>query len=190
MPFSKIFPSSRSLNLPKKVLERPGKVLEFHLHQRVDTLNLSVSKSLQEMMNDETSTESATEAQEEEEVVVDENFDPLIAVQNSNENSAPVLIGPLSFENDVENKTPNMHLDENNVDGRKPESRGLGGTRQFSGGLLSQAGSNVGQRGACLTLSDHDRIRIFVHELAIRGLIPFIERSMRYLYDQVCEAKG
>jgi hypothetical protein len=178
------------LNLPKKGLESPGKVLEFHLHQRVDTLNLSFSKSLQEMMNDESSTENATEAQEEEEVVVDENFDPLIAVQNSNENSAPVLIGPLSFENDVENKTPNKHLDENNVDGRKPESRGLGGTRQFSGGLLSQAGSNVGQRGACLTLSDHDRIRIFVHELAIRGLIPFIERSMRYLYDQVCEAKG
>ena len=39
MPFSKIFPSSRSLNLLKKGLESPGKVLEFHLHQqRVDTL--------------------------------------------------------------------------------------------------------------------------------------------------------
>jgi hypothetical protein len=38
MPFSKIFPSSRSLNLLKKGLESPGKVLEFHLHQSVDTL--------------------------------------------------------------------------------------------------------------------------------------------------------
>ena len=38
MPFSKISPSSRSLNLLKKGLESPGKVLEFHLHQRVDTL--------------------------------------------------------------------------------------------------------------------------------------------------------
>ena len=36
MPFSKVFPSSRSLNLLKKGLESPGKVLEFHLHQRVD----------------------------------------------------------------------------------------------------------------------------------------------------------
>jgi hypothetical protein len=37
--FSKIFPCSRSLNLLKKGFESPGKVLEFHLHQRVDTLD-------------------------------------------------------------------------------------------------------------------------------------------------------
>ena len=42
MPFSKIFPSSRSLNSLKKGLESPGKVLEFHLHQRVDTLSLTL----------------------------------------------------------------------------------------------------------------------------------------------------
>jgi hypothetical protein len=40
VPFSKIFPSFRSLNLLKKGLESPGKFLEFHLHQRVDTLKL------------------------------------------------------------------------------------------------------------------------------------------------------
>ena len=40
MPFSKIFPSSRSLNLLKKGLESPGKLLEFHLHQRVDRVPL------------------------------------------------------------------------------------------------------------------------------------------------------
>ena len=134
------------------------------------------------MVGDKTSTEAVVEPEEEDQVVIDENFDPLIAVQNSNESSGPVLIGPLSFENDIEKKTPSKNLDQNNVDGRKPESHG---TRQFSGGLLSQAGSNSGQHGACLTLSDHDRIRIFIHELAIRGLIPFIERSMRYLYEQV-----
>ena len=137
------------------------------------------------MVHDKKSTEVAVEPEEEDQVIIDENFDPLIAVQNSNENSAPVLIGPLSFENDVEKRIPSKHLDQNNVDGRKPVSHGIKGTRQFSGGLLSQAGSNSGQHGACLTLSDHDRIRIFVHELAIRGLIPFIERAMRYLYDQV-----
>jgi hypothetical protein len=30
---------SRSSNLLKKDIESPGKVLEFHLHQRVDTLS-------------------------------------------------------------------------------------------------------------------------------------------------------
>ena len=142
------------------------------------------------MLSDETDAERALEAEEEDQVIVDENYDPLIAVQNSNENSGPVLIGPLSFENDIENKKPNKHVDQNNVDGRKSESRVHKGTRQFSGGLLSQAGSNGRQHGACLTLSDHDRIRIFIHELAIRGLIPFIERSMRYLYDQVRNKTG
>ena len=34
----KDFPSSRFLNLLKKDLESPGKILEFHLHQMVDTL--------------------------------------------------------------------------------------------------------------------------------------------------------
>jgi hypothetical protein len=42
MPFSKIFLSSRFLNLLKKGLESPGKVLEFHLHQRVDTPNYTI----------------------------------------------------------------------------------------------------------------------------------------------------
>jgi hypothetical protein len=41
VPFSKIFPSSRSLNLLKKGLKSPGKVLEFHLQQRVNTLNFA-----------------------------------------------------------------------------------------------------------------------------------------------------
>jgi hypothetical protein len=46
MPFSKIFPSSRSLNLLKKDLESPGKVLEFHLHQSVDTWTWEVERAL------------------------------------------------------------------------------------------------------------------------------------------------
>jgi hypothetical protein len=40
VPFSKIFPSPRSSNLLKMGLESPGKVLEFHLHQRADTLRI------------------------------------------------------------------------------------------------------------------------------------------------------
>lgn len=39
--------------------------------------------------------------------------------------------------------------------------------------------------GLCLSLSDHDRIKIFVHELGYRGLLQYIEKLMRYLNDQV-----
>ena len=41
------------------------------------------------------------------------------------------------------------------------------------------------QRGGCLTLTDHDRLRIFVHEFLVRGLIPWAERTLRILNDQV-----
>ena len=41
------------------------------------------------------------------------------------------------------------------------------------------------QRGCCLSLSDHDRIRIFIHEFFVRGLIPWAERTLRILNDQV-----
>ena len=41
------------------------------------------------------------------------------------------------------------------------------------------------QKGCCLSLSDHDRIRIFVHEFFVRGLIPWAERTLRILNDQV-----
>lgn len=39
--------------------------------------------------------------------------------------------------------------------------------------------------GACLTISDHDRLRIFMHEFTVRALIPWAERTMRVLNDQV-----
>ena len=44
VPFSKMFPSFKSLNLLKKGLESPGEVLEFHVYQRVDTLTLIRAK--------------------------------------------------------------------------------------------------------------------------------------------------
>lgn len=51
---------------------------------------------------------------------------------------------------------------------------------QPGGGL-----STVAIHGQCLTVSDHDRLRIFVNEMAIRGLFPHVERTIRALTDQV-----
>ncbi|XP_033625745.1 trafficking protein particle complex subunit 8-like [Asterias rubens] len=44
--------------------------------------------------------------------------------------------------------------------------------------------------GACLTLSDHDRLRNFIHEFSVRGLLPYIERMIRILSDQLAARKG
>ncbi|XP_071516837.1 trafficking protein particle complex subunit 8 isoform X2 [Panulirus ornatus] len=39
--------------------------------------------------------------------------------------------------------------------------------------------------GGCLTSSDVDRIRIFIHEFCVRSLIPHVERQIRYLNEVV-----
>ncbi len=41
--------------------------------------------------------------------------------------------------------------------------------------------------GECLTLSDHDRLRIFIHEFMVRGLLPWAERTLRTLNEQVVD---
>ena len=39
--------------------------------------------------------------------------------------------------------------------------------------------------GAYLTLSDHERLRVFVHEFVMHGLIPWAEKTIRTLNEQV-----
>lgn len=38
--------------------------------------------------------------------------------------------------------------------------------------------------GVCLTLSDHERLRIFINEFIVKGLISWAEKSIRTLNDQ------
>jgi len=39
--------------------------------------------------------------------------------------------------------------------------------------------------GAHLTLSDHERLRVFIHEFLMHGLIPRAEKTIRTLNEQV-----
>jgi len=41
------------------------------------------------------------------------------------------------------------------------------------------------RHGAYLTLSDHERLRVFVHEFVMHGLIPWAEKTIRTLNEQV-----
>ena len=49
---------------------------------------------------------------------------------------------------------------------------------------VQKPGSDIAH-GLCLTLSDHDRLRIFIHEFVVRGLLPYIEKMIRTLNEQV-----
>ena len=130
-----------------------------------------------------------------ENCAVDENFDPEAAVDESDagrvrSGSGPVLIGPLTFE---DNQEPEDELMNEKLPAKSPakhsEKHHLAShyryfsSRQFSGGMRGQAGQRC--HGLCLSLSDHDRIKIFIHELGYRGLLQNIERQMRSLNEQV-----
>ena len=49
---------------------------------------------------------------------------------------------------------------------------------------MTESSKNT-QHGCRLSLSDHDRIKIFIHEFITRGIIPWTERTLRTLNEQV-----
>lgn len=71
---------------------------------------------------------------------------------------------------------------ETNVDNRIPRDSQ---NNAISIQLREKTTKTANQHGHFLTLSDHDRIRIFVHEFIVRGLIPWAERTLRLLSEQV-----
>lgn len=132
-----------------------------------------------------------------ENCAVDENFDPEAAVNEETDggrvrsSSGPILIGPLTFddpepEDDIVNEKPTKQFpakqNEKHHHHLASHYRYFS-SRQFSGGTRGATAQR--NHGLCLSLSDHDRIKIFVHELGYRGLLQYIEKLMRYLNDQV-----
>lgn len=55
----------------------------------------------------------------------------------------------------------------------------------MSGGRRRHRTRSVSDRGCCLSTHDHDRLRLFVHEFAVRALIPWAERVIRSLSELV-----
>ncbi|XP_006150631.1 trafficking protein particle complex subunit 8 isoform X2 [Tupaia chinensis] len=112
----------------------------------------------------------------------------------SNKNSDSNLLSLDGLDNDVKDGLPNnfrvhpLQLDQsrdraNSIDGpdyvKSPSL--LHEAKKTSTGII---------HGACLTLTDHDRIRQFIQEFTFRGLLPHIEKTIRQLNDQLISRKG
>lgn len=139
-----------------------------------------------------------------ENCAVDENFDPEAAVEETDagpgrvrNSSGPILIGPLTFddgaecEDELEKEVPAKQFPSRQNDEHHHHLAShyrYFSSRHFSGGTRGTASQR--NHGLCLSLSDHDRIKIFVHELGYRGLLQYIEKLMRYLNDQILSRKG
>lgn len=57
-------------------------------------------------------------------------------------------------------------------------------------GSLNQIIKPIKRHGACLALSDHDRIKTFLSEFLQRGLVPFAERTIKILNEQIQSKKS
>ncbi|XP_061255648.1 trafficking protein particle complex subunit 8 isoform X1 [Bos javanicus] len=112
----------------------------------------------------------------------------------SNKNSDSNLLSLDGLDNEVKvDGLPNnfrahpLQLDpssdsSNSIDGPDHvKSTSLHETKKANAGII---------HGACLTLTDHDRIRQFIQEFTFRGLLPHIEKTIRQLNDQLISRKG
>ncbi|XP_019786000.1 trafficking protein particle complex subunit 8 isoform X7 [Tursiops truncatus] len=113
----------------------------------------------------------------------------------SNKNSDSNLLSLDGLDNEVKvDGLPNnfrthpLQLDpsgdsSNSIDGpdHVKSASSLHETKKANAGII---------HGACLTLTDHDRIRQFIQEFTFRGLLPHIEKTIRQLNDQLISRKG
>ncbi|XP_037661646.1 trafficking protein particle complex subunit 8 isoform X2 [Choloepus didactylus] len=110
----------------------------------------------------------------------------------SNKNSDSNLLSLDGLDNEVKDGLPNnfrahsLQLDQssdpsNSFDGPDHVKSSSHETKKTNTGII---------HGACLTLTDHDRIRQFIQEFTFRGLLPHIEKTIRQLNDQLISRKG
>ncbi|EGW04823.1 Protein TRS85-like, partial [Cricetulus griseus] len=117
-----------------------------------------------------------------------ESYEDGPCIMTSNKNSDSNLLSLDGLDNEVKvDGLPNnfrvhpLQLDQcgdplNSTDGSDhAKSASVQETKKASTGVI---------HGACLTLTDHDRIRQFIQEFTFRGLLPHIEKTIRQLNDQ------
>ncbi|XP_050396209.1 trafficking protein particle complex subunit 8 isoform X1 [Patella vulgata] len=100
--------------------------------------------------------------------------------------SNPLMDHPLAFSsNDLRDPLSGP----NSPDGDPTAAaNGYQDGRSTTPGTSDKTKSRV--HGICLTTSDMDRLRIFMHEFVVKALVPWAERQMRIFSEQLTSRKG
>ncbi|KAL1775313.1 trafficking protein particle complex subunit 8 isoform X2 [Sigmodon hispidus] len=121
-----------------------------------------------------------------------ESYEDGPCTMTSNKNSDSNLLSLDGLDNEVKDGLPNnfrVHPLQLDQCGDPPSADGSDHTKSASVHETKKASTGV-IRGACLTLTDHDRIRQFIQEFTFHGLLPHIEKAIRQLNDQLISRKG
>ncbi|CAI9716399.1 particle complex subunit 8-like isoform X1 [Octopus vulgaris] len=145
-------------------------------------LNESTNQPIEQNSNEQ--VETAVEAMESKQYGTNEQ----VGLINS-PNSSKIFDHPLAEE------SRSLNGSMNTINALSPDGSGaaISGVATTTGGhfIISPTEKpKSDQHGMCLTISDHDRLRIFMHEFCVRALIPWAERQMRVLNDQLTSRKG
>lgn len=102
---------------------------------------------------------------------------------------------PKIFDHPLAEESRSLNGSMTTIDPLSPDGTGttMSGVATTTGGhfIISPTEKPKSDlHGMCLTMSDHDRLRIFMHEFCVRALIPWAERQMRILNDQLTSRKG
>ncbi|XP_045191789.2 trafficking protein particle complex subunit 8-like isoform X2 [Mercenaria mercenaria] len=113
----------------------------------------------------------------------DEGVDGLDSVNNS------VLDHPLAVSDESPLQSPTLGY-SSDYQGSTSSLNSIQSAMSKSSSFNMQDKGRYPGHGMCLTASDQDRIRIFIHEFAVRALIPWAERQMRTLNDMLMSRTG
>ncbi|XP_059265391.1 trafficking protein particle complex subunit 8 isoform X3 [Mustela nigripes] len=118
---------------------------------------------------------------------------PCTITSNKNSDSNLLSLDGLDNEVKVDGLPNNFRAHPLQLDSSSDPSNSMDGPDhvKFASSLHETKKANTGIiHGACLTLTDHDRIRQFIQEFTFRGLLPHIEKTIRQLNDQLISRKG
>ncbi|XP_054981864.1 trafficking protein particle complex subunit 8 isoform X1 [Sorex araneus] len=117
---------------------------------------------------------------------------PCTVTSNKNSDSNLISLDGLDNEVKVDGLPNNFRAHPLQLDPSSDPSNSTDGPDHLKSASLHETKkTNAGiTHGACLTLTDHDRIRQFIQEFTFRGLLPHIEKTIRQLNDQLISRKG
>ncbi|KAG1675945.1 Trafficking protein particle complex subunit 8 [Nymphon striatum] len=110
-----------------------------------------------------------------------ENVDHPLATYNNNSQKNNIKPSRIECVEEKDSPLGPNFTDANGIVGKFPINQD---------DLISQVSTQNDQHGRLLSVSDIDRISIFINEFCLRGFLPYIEKLMRNLNEQVSNRKG
>ena len=108
----------------------------------------------------------------------------LFAVNGVGTLNDSIIDHPLALSDQSPLESPRVEDYASDYRGSSNSLNSMGSNLSKSSSFPTDKSKTTGH-GLCMTASDQDRLRIFIHEFVVRALIPWAERQLRTLNELV-----